>query len=296
MQKLTLYKESLVDLPYTYGGKIVMRSKQGLVILDLTTGTQQLFVGLSNIHEPRWSLDGQKIAFGRNQIFMFDVNSYEVKNVAPDLSGIGFRHVCWTSNGKGLIVTRNKPKSSGLYLLDIETLSATQIPSGIEAHNADCSPDGKKLAFLYNPWAKSAARLKRGGDFRIFMIDMDCLLEPDCPKFPLTNSKSGRPAWSPDSKTIVYARFNENRAGITAVYTVSIESGETNQLSPYYRHLLNPIWSPDGQHISFSKDTPNGIPSLHIMRSDGTDVTEILEGGLECDWWGQKENEEGDNN
>ncbi|HEV2750496.1 MAG TPA: hypothetical protein VGV12_08235 [Gemmatimonadales bacterium] len=77
------------------------------------------------------------------------------------------------------------------------------------------------------------------------------------------------PAFSPDGKTLVFSRANDEG---TDVYTVNIRDNCCLQrltVGRFYDNL-SPTYSPDGQRIAFVS-TRAGLPQVYVMAADGTD-------------------------
>lgn len=98
------------------------------------------------------------------------------------------------------------------------------------------------------------------------------------------------PAWSPDGKTLVFARTAGPRRE-TALYTVPAVGGKPKKLVTVAREepftvWYNMRWSDDGQHIYYAvrhvqKENPeNGI---WVVRSDGRDPRQLLRSDPERD-------------
>ena len=77
------------------------------------------------------------------------------------------------------------------------------------------------------------------------------------------------PAFSPDGKTLVFSRANDEG---TDIYTLNIRDNCCLQrltVGRFYDNL-SPIYSPDGQRIAFVS-TRAGLPQVYVMAADGTD-------------------------
>jgi TolB protein len=77
------------------------------------------------------------------------------------------------------------------------------------------------------------------------------------------------PAFSPDKKTLIFSRANDEG---TDIYTVNIKDNCCLQRLTVGRFSdnLSPTYSPDGQRIAFVS-TRSGLPQIYVMAADGTD-------------------------
>jgi hypothetical protein len=112
------------------------------------------------------------------------------------------------------------------------------------------SPDGRQLAFTALRRGQNVVAIvdvERGRVVREFRI-------PGIPE--LTN-----PDWSPDGRSIV---LSGNQGGITNLYLLDVQTGESQQLTTGRNADLMPAFSPDGQTVAFVTD-----------RGPGTDLTTL---------------------
>ncbi|MCB9245699.1 MAG: PD40 domain-containing protein [Flavobacteriales bacterium] len=72
---------------------------------------------------------------------------------------------------------------------------------------------------------------------------------------------------SPDGKTIVFDMLGD-------IYSMPVEGGEAKLLRGGHAFEVQPRFSPDGRHISFTSDAGGG-DNIWVMRSDGSDARQI---------------------
>ena len=81
------------------------------------------------------------------------------------------------------------------------------------------------------------------------------------------------PAWSPDSKQIV---FVSDMAGRLNIWKVASSGGWPIQLTQSDERQFSPVWSPDGKWIVYQQDTGgNELWDLFGVPSDGGDVVNL---------------------
>ena len=100
-------------------------------------------------------------------------------------------------------------------------------------HSATFSPDGRWLALVSD----------RSGDFEIYRRDLD---QPTSRPVTADGMRNVHPAWSPDSRRLVY--HSSLRHGI---WVTAIEGGPARQVAAFGSR---PAWSPDGRTIAFQSD------------------------------------------
>jgi dipeptidyl aminopeptidase/acylaminoacyl peptidase len=91
----------------------------------------------------------------------------------------------------------------------------------------------------------------------------------------LTQSKSAdfNPIWAKDDKGIYFISY---RSGSAQLYYLSLNGGETEQITNFYMGLDSPKLSPDGKTIIFST---NIFPELGIDETATQKLTESMENG-----------------
>jgi TolB protein len=90
-------------------------------------------------------------------------------------------------------------------------------------------------------------------------------------------SENSYPAWSPDSKKIVFA---SDRDGSMNLYVMDADGGNVKQITSGAERSRSPAWSPDGKKILFGRTTEAGC-GIFVVDPDGGNLKQI---GNEDGW------------
>lgn len=124
---------------------------------------------------------------------------------------------------------------------------------------ASWSPNGRRLAF--------ASRHPRGagGDSRLVTADVD-----GGHRRELTGRVESAPHWSPDGRTIYYARArgSGSAADPDDIYAIPSAGGSLRRVVHGITTLKS--LSPNGRWLLFTRSKPDGFFELWIARSDGS--------------------------
>lgn len=195
----------------------------------------QLTRGEKSATEPRWSPDGQWIAFlspragDRPQLFRIRVDGGEAEELTREKSGITAFE--WSPDGKSIAFVMPDPKTDEQEKADKEKRDARVVDEDL------------KLARLYvipvekNEEGRRTAKRLTEGEMHVTALD-----------------------WSPDSAAIAFSHqrtpkvFEQNDISI-----VSVRGGEPKRLIATAAQETDPRFSPDGRSIAFttSDDPPS---------------------------------------
>ena len=98
-----------------------------------------------------------------------------------------------------------------------------------------------------------------------------------------TESFEFYPSWSRDSKSIVYTTWNDDKLG--SIRVASVPGGVARTVTDKPGHYLEPVFSPDGTKIVYSKSTGGGLrntswssePGLYVIPTAGGKTSRIVE-------------------
>jgi len=146
-------------------------------------------------------------------------------------------------DGKRIVFTSTRGGSTGVWQMRIAAARAERICDGDQA---ELSPDGRRIAFRRA--GRIVIRELAGGKER--------------PVTPAGWSNCSGPAWSPDGRTLAFARLAR---GANAIFTVPAGGGEPRKVYGK-RGACEPHFSPDGKRIVYETET-----HVCTIRPDGSD-------------------------
>ena len=148
----------------------------------------------------------------------------------------------FSPDGKRILFTSTRGGKTGTWIMAADRSDPKRICDGDQA---EWSPDAKRIVF------------RRDG--RILVRDLVTGKEKTIT--PKDWTTCGGPAWSPDGKTIAFARLRDRA---NAIYTVPADGGEPAKV--YDRKgACEPHFSPDGSRIIYETET-----HVWTIHPDGT--------------------------
>ncbi len=137
---------------------------------------------------------------------------------------------------------------------------------GVEDRNPVWSPDGKSIAWFSD----------ESGEYALHIGNQDGLGE--CKKIDLGNPHSYfyTPAWSPDSKKIVFTDKWLNLWYVDIEKGAKIKAGSTSLDDT--QQDMNPAWSPDSRWIVYTKLLPTFYHQIYVYSLDTGKSTPLTDG------------------
>ncbi|MGE5272845.1 MAG: hypothetical protein ACM3QU_03615 [Verrucomicrobiota bacterium] len=126
------------------------------------------------------------------------------------------------------------------------------------------SPDGRRIAYEYNPNAKGMPA--RSSD--IWVMNANGKLRR---RLTVTPGFDGDPAWSPDGKRIV---FESTRTGNSEIWVMNADGTSPRQLTRNPAFDGDPAWSPGGNRIAFTSERDRN-KEIYLMNPDGSGLVNI---------------------
>jgi dipeptidyl aminopeptidase/acylaminoacyl peptidase len=242
------------------------------------TDHRPLYSGVKSVRSPRWSPNGEKLAFVSN-----DTGSQQI-------------HVRWLDNGETALISQLQASPS----------------------NLSWSPDGKWLAFTMNvkapPETIAETRTKPEGatwakgpitvTTTQYQYDGQGIVEPSYRHVFIVPADGGTArqltegnfnhygslAWSSNSDQIFFSAYRSDDWELVSdeadIYSVSIISKEIKQVTNQPGAERSPVMSPNGKLIAFSKEERRPLAyspdRIAIMNLDGTNIR-ILTNDLDGD-------------
>ncbi len=156
-----------------------------------------------------------------------------------------------------VIYQSNRDNHSYLYILDMER--GVELPFRTDGRiyvGSEWSPDGQ--------WLVTAVR-DEFGQLSLWLLDANGRHLRPIENLP---ANSYLPRWSPDAEQIA---FVSDADGDYEIYSISLATGEVQQLTHNDATDEHPTYSPDGQQIAFiSRQGAEGFQDMYLMDADGS--------------------------
>jgi Tol biopolymer transport system component len=243
-----------------------------------------------------WEPGGKRIVWLHRDVLAAANPGYDL--MTSDTRGFGAQRLldvslagardppAWSPDGRTIVLSVLPPQSKrdpiAIWKIDVATGKAGPL-SGAEgdAEPPSLSPEGRQLAFYETDEAGTylwTSDLDGGYRQRIGPGGVNGLYE-----------RSKAPAWSPDGRTIAYARGDgcEDDYCDTPEVWLAPLGGEPRRLTTG----RDPSWSPDGKRVAFA-DGPIAFLNewfIAVIGADGRNRRVLARGGESPDWSPQSE-------
>ncbi len=198
------------------------------------------------IHNPRTmapSPDGRWVAYAQGGVYIRNLESGDVKEIAPSQPTANNWWVVWSADGRRLAFPQvdTKTKVGAIKIHDLTSGETLAVP-GLDASKLyilDWSHDGRYLLCNHERNTLELVTIKDG--------TMTTLSD--------SIWMGQRASFSPDSRFVTFAR---GKYGSESAYTQLIAGGPRNRVADAQGGVyLHPLWSPDGRAIAYQQ--PSGI-------------------------------------
>jgi Tol biopolymer transport system component len=240
---VAFYVGSRPRLPAPYGpaanGLVVYAKDGDILTVDPVTGEHRAVTTGSDVdREPRWSLDGTRLAFLResgasNVLVIFDHQRRAIVATTVPLQNIDSDTIGWSPDGRSITLAAGRYESGqSLHLVDSSDggLTALDIPfAGLDVHWRP--PDGRQILFL-------------GGaepDVALYLVDVG---DPTVVTEVARPTEPGgllRPSgFTPDGQRLIYTRgMGEDDSQPIRSDVVDLATGSEVVIEAMFPHVSN---------------------------------------------------------
>ena len=225
----------------------------------LTPPTAVTFSSLS------WSPDGRSIAYGTSAygsqekhtttITTMSVDTGVARQLIAASGSTGVYDPQWSPVGRRIVFGKGGPVDvAAVYSMNADASDQRRLATGACVRRPSWSPDGRRIAY--------AASKECGGWAQINVMNANGTGR----RTLATNATTDGPlAWSPDSRTLVYAGGSED---LYELYSVTVDGKVKRALTHGLGYESSPAWSPDGRLIAFARAATEGT-DLWVMTATG---------------------------
>ena len=236
---------------------------------------------------PRWSPDGQWVAFTanrgeRNQVYIISPQGGEAFPVTEVENGVsGFQ---WSPDGSRILLSVREPESddararqklygdfgfddetprnSHLWMVDIEPSGDASEPTRLtegdfHISGFDWSPDGARIAYVRQPDAKLLSFINTD----IYVLDV---VTNESQPLVIGDGPDGNPEWSPDGEWILFSEFDRDLDSFFylngEIARIPAAGGDIEILSQDFDEDINVVdWTADGVFFTAGARTKRGL-------------------------------------
>ncbi len=228
------------------------------------SGLKNITTHQSIVTSPRWSPDGQYLAFtsykeGRPEVYLRALTTGKERKVAF-FKGL---NLCgaFSPDSKKLLLTLSRDENEELYVLELASMTLARLTRNFAIDvSPTWSPDGKKIAFVSD----------RSGSPQVFVMDAD---GNNVKRITFEGNYNTSPSWSPRGGRIAYEGLINHKFHI---FSVDEEGNNLIQLTFGDADNEYPSWSPSGRQIVFSSKQ-NLKYRISIMNSNGLNTRVLKE-------------------
>ncbi|MCA0456582.1 MAG: hypothetical protein LCI00_21595 [Chloroflexi bacterium] len=251
---------------------------------------------IDGVYSPTGSPDGQQLAFyaptfnNQRNIYTLDLYNRRVRRLT--FNGANNHDPTWSPDGREIAFASNYGNAFGIFAMDVDCVAPFEVcatrltPIDDNWYAAPAwSPDGQQIAFVATLDTLGSFDTSLGNS-NLYIINSD---GTNMRRITTNLGEDYTPAWSPDSRSLVYAAQNIQNSSMDIMMMdvdCPILNGCQRQVYSDVVDLM-PSWSPDGREIVFV-DVQDGNYEIWIAASDGSSIQQITDNDLDeitPRWW-----------
>jgi tricorn protease len=229
------------------------------VATDLIEARPRYVQGAKYIRSAGLSPSGARALFEfRGEIVTVPAEKGDPRNLT-NTPGVHERSPAWSPDGRSIAYFTD---SSGEYQLSVGSADGKGKSREYKLEGAGFyelpvwSPDGKKIAFIDNSLSLYWIDLEEG---KVKKIAAE-------PQYGPTVLRTLRPAWSPDSRWIVYAVGN--KAAYHTIYAYNLDADKARPVTDGLSDAIDPVFDAGGKYLYFLASTDAGPSNQWFAQSN----------------------------
>jgi len=228
---------SLARLPRPYGlaanGLVAYAERGDIYLVDPISGERMpITSGPEEDREPRWSLDGTRLAFlrasgGRDQLAIIEPGRPDrlvTTDAGPYVDTDGIE---WSPDGGSIMFVGDHRGVGGLHIMDTTSGAVTNVAVDFDGEAHWRPPDGRQLMFVAHTADGAVVQLLTLADGSVTELGRPS--EPDGFIRPT--------GWTPDGRRAVYMTADGN--GTETTHVLDLETGDEVRIGAGFAHVSN---------------------------------------------------------